>query len=106
MDIEKHHERMDDPGECFMREIELLMTDSEHTDTAEILSSVGSELPNALEAALNARALSDNQLSEARRRLRDLRGDVDRLPDSDEKKLIMQAFDPLLQKLTQQLSAN
>ena len=100
MENEKRSERMNNAGERFMREIEMLMTDSEHKDVAEILSSVGSELPRTLDEALDTGALSDNQKSEARRRLGDIRDDVDRLPDTEEKKLIMKAFDVLLQKLT------
>jgi hypothetical protein len=99
MENEKRSERMNDAGESFMREIEMLMTDSERKDIAEILSSVGSELPRTLETALAAGALSNDQRSEASRRLNDIREDVDRLPDSEDKKLIMKAFDALLQKL-------
>lgn len=99
MENEKR-ERMDDPGQRFMREIEMLMTDSERKDVPEILSSVGSELPRALEAALEAGALSDAQKKEALRDLINLKEDVDRLPDSEDKELIMKAFDALLPKLS------
>ncbi len=101
MEYDNRFDRLKDPGESFMREIDMLMTDTEHGDIPELLSSVGSELPRILDEALDAEALSDNQRSEARRRLGDIRDDVDRLPNSDEKTLIMQGFESLLQKLAE-----
>ena len=92
-------EFLNDPSKRLAREIEMLMTDSEHKDVSEILCSVGVEIPRAINAANEAGVLSDSQREETQRRLNDLREDVSRLPDSDEKKLIMEAFDALKIKL-------
>ena len=82
-----------------MREVEMLMTDTERKDAAEMLDSVESELPHALDDALQAGDLTGAQKAEAVRRLSDIHDDVSRLPDSENKKRIMKGFESLLGKL-------
>ncbi len=94
-------ERMREPGGRLMREIELLMTDSENKDIPEILDAVSSKIPRALDEALRTGALSDEQKAEALKDLTNIREDVDRqLEDSDNKNLIMKNFESLLNTLS------
>lgn len=97
----ERNERMDNPAKRFMREIEMLMTDSEKKDIAEVWSSVGSELPRALEAAVISGMLTSEQKESAARDLTNIREDVTRMEDSPEKDRVLRDFDSLLEKLQQ-----
>ncbi|HCM67599.1 MAG: hypothetical protein A2898_03315 [Candidatus Kerfeldbacteria bacterium RIFCSPLOWO2_01_FULL_48_11] len=91
-EYESRPDFLKNPGNRLAREIELLMTDVEKSDVPEILHAVTSEIPRALDEALLSGALTDEQKSEMLRRISDIRQDAGRLPESDEKQMVMGAF--------------